>query len=192
MRVRFLLLACLVFATVAHVRGESDSDDLSVEDEPVAPKAKKTTVAKTVAKTTAEQPKNQTRAPAGITNASPSRLFMHMALRDYVTLASRFSVEREECRIIAATTGLPGDLPVSFALLYNAEDEKPLIDFHSKAKEASLKYAAEIGCKEEAAIFWNNADMLVGSVANAHRDVIREAQSAAVQQKQASEKKTEL
>lgn len=192
MRVRFLLLTCLVFATVAHVRGEPDSDDLSVEDEPVAPKPKKT-VAKTVAKTTsAAAPKNETKAPAGITNASPAKLFMHTALRDYVTLSGRFTTDREECRIVPASAGLPSDLLVAFSLLYNSADERALMEFHSKAKESSLKHAAEIGCKEEAEIFWTNADMLVGTVANAHRDVIREVQSAAVQQKQASEKKTEL
>lgn len=187
---RYLLLALLVFAAVAHVRGQEDDDET-----PVKTTAKKTTKAtpKNVAAETkpAGTTEEEKKKPSGgvAANISAAKLYMYTAMRDYSTLPRRYTIERKECAQIPINSGLPEDVLLLLSLVWNAENGSELARFHAEKRKESLEAAKAIGCEEEANIFWENATMLVDVVITAHDDVLRQAQRTYAQQQQ--QKKTE-
>ena len=186
------LLALVVCALVTDVRGEAyDEEGVLVEEgetEPVVKTPPKMKANKTatgmVAKTQTTSAKDKSEGPiAGVTEASAARIYMHAAIRDYVTLSSRFGVKQAACALVASSSGLPGDIVIAHQLITSSDDDSVFLKFHNAVRDVSFKQAKEIKCEEEAKIFWNDADILANAIVNAHRDIIREVTSGEARKK---------
>lgn len=146
-----------------------------------------------VAATAAATPSATKEEPpiASVTNASPSHIYLHMAVKEYVTLPRRFAMARKECEPLIASMNFPPVLS-TFALMYHPDGNK-LPEMHKQAHDASKKQAETLKCTQEHQVLWQNAEILLGAIVNAFHDVQKEAAAINEQNAQAAaaeEKKT--